>query len=165
MSATIWDLPENLRSKTRADVDSGCWLWTGVRQPQGYGRVKINHRALMAYRVSYEALVAEIPAGMTLDHLCQVPACINPRHVEPVTLAENARRAIEAARKSPVFRCGHPRTSGNTQEVNQPRRPTHRPMQTCLTCDRASQLRHRLKRNAERRAARAATNARKQAAA
>ena len=37
--------------------------------------------------------VGSIPDGLHLDHLCRVPACVNPEHLEPVTLAENNRRA------------------------------------------------------------------------
>lgn len=46
-----------------------------------------------AHRHSYQSLVGSIPDGLHLDHLCRVPACVNPEHLEPVTLAENNRRA------------------------------------------------------------------------
>lgn len=45
-----------------------------------------------AHRVSYETFVGPIPAGLTLDHLCRNTLCINPAHLEPVTIKENVLR-------------------------------------------------------------------------
>lgn len=70
----------------------GCWLWTGGKV-RGYGRFWLGSRKVIAHRWSYEALRAEIPEGLHLDHLCRVRACVNPWHLEPVPPAVNNRRA------------------------------------------------------------------------
>lgn len=67
---------------------SGCWEWLGVRGRGGYGR--IGGRA--AHRVLWEQEHGPIPAGMVLDHLCRVRACVNPAHMEPVSVRENTLR-------------------------------------------------------------------------
>ncbi|MGH9151353.1 MAG: HNH endonuclease [Acidimicrobiales bacterium] len=36
------------------------------------------------------------PEGLTLDHLCRDRRCVNPAHLEPVTVAENLRRGHRA---------------------------------------------------------------------
>jgi hypothetical protein len=46
-----------------------------------------------AHRVVFEMYGGVIPDGYELDHLCFNPSCVNPAHLEPVTKAENMRRA------------------------------------------------------------------------
>lgn len=112
------DLPDRIATKVVIRSD-GCWEWTGailkapVGKPHigGYGRVRtcVDGRRghVYAHRFVYLALVGEIPADRPqLDHLCCDPAwctggptcphrrCVNPEHLEPVTRAENQRRAV-----------------------------------------------------------------------
>lgn len=46
----------------------------------------------MAHRLSYEAHVGPIPKRLLLDHTCRMRCCINPDHLEPVTVQENTLR-------------------------------------------------------------------------
>lgn len=72
----------------------GCWLWIGAIAGTGYGSFHVAGRNRPAHRVSYEIHRGRIPAGLTLDHLCRVPSCVNPAHLQPVTMAENLRRGF-----------------------------------------------------------------------
>jgi hypothetical protein len=69
-----------------------CWLWTAARNRQGYGRLRVGGSFISAHRFAYELLVGPIPGGLTIDHLCVNPPCVNPAHFEPVTAGENALR-------------------------------------------------------------------------
>lgn len=83
-------------------TESGCWIWMAALMNEGYGIIEINKEHALAHRVSYETFVGPIPEGLHIDHLCRVRCCVNPKHLEPVTCAENLRRGIvttEAARK------------------------------------------------------------------
>lgn len=76
-----------------AKVDVGvCWLWTGSTNGNSYGRFSLDGRMVPAHRWAYEALVGPIPPGLQIDHLCRVPLCVNPDHLEPVSQADNKRR-------------------------------------------------------------------------
>lgn len=84
-------LPDRFWSKV--ERTESCWLWTAAVDPMGYGRFYVSPgRTGLAHRVAYELVVGPIPSGLVLDHLCRTPACVNPAHLEPVTLAENLRR-------------------------------------------------------------------------
>lgn len=69
-----------------------CWMWGGALV-KGYGHWQ-NRKA---HQVAYELLIGDIPDGLELDHLCRVPPCVNPYHLDPVTPAENIRRAHAAS--------------------------------------------------------------------
>jgi len=73
-------------------TESGCWLWTAQVGHHGYARYSQDSKSRKAHRIAYEALVAPIPAGLVIDHLCRVRHCVNPAHLEAVTNAENIRR-------------------------------------------------------------------------
>lgn len=110
-----------MKSRWVADAN-GCWLWAGGMDARdAYGK----YEGRQAHRVVYERLVGPIPDGLELDHLCRVPRCVNPVHLDPVTTAENMRRRYEV-----YVECvnGHAYTPENTYT-----RPSgHRDCRTCI---------------------------------
>jgi hypothetical protein len=77
-------------------TSTGCILWTGHLNWNGYGRVTYKGRLAGAHRVAYEIFKGPIPDGLQLDHLCRVRNCVNPEHLEPVTPSENTLRGYRA---------------------------------------------------------------------
>lgn len=102
----------------RSSPDSnGCWIWSGRMDRDGYGRLDVAGRNVLAHRLSYEASVGPIPGDLTLDHLCRVTACVNPAHLEPVSRGENTMRGDTIpARYAARTHCnyGHPFDAANT---------------------------------------------------
>lgn len=92
---------ERLMLYVSHEPNSGCWLWTGICDIDGYGKINIRHRQRKAHRVAYEEVVGPIPIGLELDHLCRVRCCVNPKHLEPVTHLENMRRAVWPEKRGP----------------------------------------------------------------
>lgn len=83
----------------------GCWFWTGCCNAGGYGifGVTFNGRQTQmgAHRYSYELLIGPIPEGLVLHHLCHNRPCVNPAHLEPITISENARLRTPTVPSSP----------------------------------------------------------------
>lgn len=70
---------------------------------------------MSAHRIAYEIVIGPIPDGLVIDHLCRIPACVNPAHLEPVTSRENVLRGkVSALRESDYCRNGHPVNAENS---------------------------------------------------
>ena len=101
-------------SKIDRRLPDECWPWLGTILGNGYGQFGARGRRHSAHRYAYEFFVGPIPAGLTIDHVkargCRLKHCVNPAHLEPVTMQENLRRsdAVSAvnARKTCCPRCG-----------------------------------------------------------
>lgn len=118
-----------------AKTDS-CWLWTGALSPKGYGDFYVGPTKYRAHRYAYEITKGAIPEGLTIDHLCRVPHCVNPAHLEAVTDVENILRgSCPAATNARRTHCrhGHPLDGDNLRHVRK-KRGVER---VCLTCRRA----------------------------
>jgi len=137
-------LSQKLAARTVFSSD-GCWLHHGERLWNGYTRVWIDRRHVLAHRAVYELLIGPIPKGMQLDHLCRERSCVNPDHLEVVTPQENALRGEGIgginARKTHCPR-DHPYTPENTVGPEGNRQ--------CRTCSRDRGRRRRAEAKAAR---------------
>lgn len=82
----------------------GCWLWRSV-DPGTYGRMKVEGRDTGAHRVSFVIHGGVIPRGMLVCHTCDVPACVNPKHLFVGSVQDNAIDCVaknRCARKAPL---------------------------------------------------------------
>jgi hypothetical protein len=136
------DVRDRLMEKVVVN-ESGCWIFTGSINREGYGQIRCSGRSVKAHRASYLVHVGPISDGLELDHLCRTRACVNPQHLEPVTHRENMVRGHSAnfdeyRRKVATGKCrrGHDAAAG----------------QKCKRCD-AERRRERVRSIAKKGAA------------
>jgi hypothetical protein len=76
-------------AKIIIDDVTGCWMYQGTDNGQGYKLIYANGKMQAAHRVMYCCVVGPIPAGKEINHLCRKRGCVNPAHLEAVTHPEN----------------------------------------------------------------------------
>lgn len=144
MSPTPADITTRFNSKVIVAGLDDCWLWTG-KPDNGYGRFWLNGRVDLAHRVAWILANGEIGPGLQIDHTCHNDAdcvggatcvhraCVNPRHLEPVTIGTNVLRGVGItatnARKERCSVAGHD-LSGENLYI------TPRGSRQCVKCQR-----------------------------
>lgn len=139
-------------------AEDDCELYDGFRDKHGYGWVSVYRPGpagvrktwgMAAHRIAYARAFGEIPEGHDIHHKCGRPACVNPDHLEALTRSEH-----NAIHHPPVTHCyrGHEYTPENTYT-----RPNG--TRECRACMHVRDIARADRKNAKRRADRAARKA------
>jgi len=117
--AKMKSVVDRFLDKISPEPNTGCWLWTASLDHHGYGQFNNGHTMVKAHRFCFSEIAKRhLPSDLTLDHLCRVRSCVNPDHLEPVTLSENGKRGLGAAslnRSKTHCKNGHKFDAANTR--------------------------------------------------
>lgn len=129
------------------DDPNACWEWDGKKHGGGYGTIAFKCSCYRAHRFAYDLLVGDLIEGLHIHHTCSNRGCVNPRHLQQVTVQDHIKNltpmSISAINSRKEF-CprGHKLAGDNLRSsVDGHRR--------CLTCVReASAAKYNARREA-----------------
>lgn len=76
-----------------------CWAWSGAKNENGYGRVRLSRKLeVKAHRLSYAIHYGVDPGPLDVCNKCDNPECTNPKHLWVGSHAENIKDATGKGR-------------------------------------------------------------------
>lgn len=126
-------IPQKDQDRFWAKVDKsfcGCWTWSGKIGKNGYASFRFRNKTTTAHRFSYQIFFGHVDTSKHVDHLCRVRHCVNPAHLDAVSVRENVvvRGLGLTAKNSRKKFCirGHELSGDNLRIIGKSRR--------CVTC-------------------------------
>jgi hypothetical protein len=91
---------ERYWEKVDRSDETGCWLWTGAKNTQGYGYFSFDGDHRRAQYFAWEAANGPVPEGLRLARRPTCPKdCVRPTHWQPKTVTEINRTIVKSRRK------------------------------------------------------------------
>ena len=105
---------------TIPEPNSGCLLWLGSYNKDGYGQFKVhngtrNGRTILAHRVAWELSHGLVVGDFQVLHECDTRPCVNKDHLFLGTHRDNMEARNLKGRQA--FGNNHPRTKVTDEQV------------------------------------------------
>ena len=92
------DISKRFYGLTMPITETGCWIWLGYCDRNGYGDIKVEYKSWRAHRFSWVLHGGDIPEGQYVLHKCDEPSCVNPDHLFVGTQDDNIQDMIKKGR-------------------------------------------------------------------
>lgn len=76
----IRDFPDRIADRLEIDLETGCWIWSGL-MVRGMPYFSWDGHAQLGNRVAYQEFVGPIPPKARVRHHCASLLCMNPDHL------------------------------------------------------------------------------------
>jgi HNH endonuclease len=116
---SVGTLIKYLFSKARVDKRTGCYLWQGAKNADGYGQVVVSGKRWFVHRLSFQLFIGNIPllkgaSGKDVTkwvrhYVCDNPKCFNPSHLRLGDPDDNTRDMLRAKRGRNQYKQGYGR--------------------------------------------------------
>lgn len=78
-------------SRVDKNTTTGCWLWLGALDKDGYGVATRNYVTWRAHKLVWIVIEKKlVPNGFHLHHTCKTKNCVNPEHLRCVNPREHS---------------------------------------------------------------------------
>lgn len=80
-------------------TEAGCWIWMAGLTSYGHGEFSLQGGKVSAHRYSYIKSNGRHKKGMQINHICNVPSCVNPAHLYAGSHQDNMDDMVNAGRQ------------------------------------------------------------------
>jgi hypothetical protein len=93
-------------NKSYPEPNTGCWLWCGFYDDDGYGVMSHRTGFKTAHRYSYFIHNGDFDRKLNVLHKCDNPCCVNPDHLFLGTQTDNNMDKVKKGRAAKGERHG-----------------------------------------------------------
>lgn len=89
---------DRLRNRSIRDPKTGCLLWQGSKNADGYGHMLFKGKIERVHVIAWRLFKGPVPKGKIVCHTCDAPACWEQSHLYAGTNKTNSDDKLKRGR-------------------------------------------------------------------